>query len=199
MPVIGYPFWYTTAENEWKSLFFRYLPDWLTVNDLRILRGYYEGESNFHRPAHLQAWLWPIACWSTFLVVLVWSMLCLNAMIRSQWTYKERLTYPVIELPRAMVMPNSPIFRHRLFWTGFLIAATITTINGLHSIFPAFPALPTRRCNINYLLTDPPWNTLTAYGYIAVSFYPFMIGLGFLIPLDLSFPAVFSLSSAKLP
>jgi hypothetical protein len=96
-------------------------------------------------------------------------------------------------------MPNSPIFRHRLFWTGFLIAATITTINGLHSVFPAFPALPTRRCNINYLLTDPPWNTLTAYGYIAVSFYPFMIGLGFLIPLDLSFPAVFSLSSAKLP
>ena len=81
-------------------------------------------------------------------------------MIRSQWVYKERLTYPVIELPRAMVMPSSLIFRHRLFWTGFLIAVTITTINGLHSVFPAFPALPTRRRNINYLLTDPPWNAL---------------------------------------
>ena len=198
MPVIGYPFWYATAENEWKSLFFRYLPDWLTVSDLRILRGYYEGGSSFHRLAHLQAWLWPIACWSTFLAVLVWSMLCLNVMIRSQWTYKERLTYPVIELPRAMVMPNSPIFRNRLFWTGFLIAATITTINGLHSIFPAFPALPTRRRNINYLLTDPPWNALTAYGYITVSFYPFMMGLGFLMPLDLSFSCWFFFVLSKV-
>ena len=193
IPIIGHPSWYATAENEWGSLFFRYLPDWLTISDIRILRGYYEGSSSFHVATHIRAWLLPIVCWSTFLTALVWVMLCINVIIRVQWTQSERLAYPVIELPREMVAPNNPIFRNRLFWIGFLIAATITMINGLHAIFPVIPDIPTKRRNINYLLTEPPWNALKSYGYITVSFYPFMIGLGFLMPLDLSFSCWFFL------
>lgn len=60
-------------------------------------------------------------------------------------------------------------------------------IHGLHTIFPVIPDIPIKRRNINYLLTAPPWDTLKSYGYITVSFYPFMIGFGFLMPLDLSF------------
>ena len=36
-PVLGHPFWFATPENEWSSLFFRYLPRWLVVDDLQVL------------------------------------------------------------------------------------------------------------------------------------------------------------------
>ena len=71
-------------------------------------------------------------------------------------------------------------------------------INGLHAIFPVIPDIPTKRRNINYLLTEPPWNALKSYGYITVSFYPFMIGLGFLMPLDLSFSCWFFFVVSKI-
>ena len=198
IPIIGHAAWYATTENEWRSLFFRYLPNWLTINDIRILRGYYEGGSNFHVENHIRGWLFPIICWTTFLTALVWVMLCINVIIRIQWTHSERLAYPVIELPREMVVPNNPIFRNQLFWLGVLIATTITMINGLHEIFPAIPGIPTKRRNINYLLTTPPWDALKSYGYITVSFYPFMIGLGFLMPLDLSFSCWFFFVVSKI-
>ena len=33
IPVIGWPFWFATPENEWAQLFHRYIPRWLTVTD----------------------------------------------------------------------------------------------------------------------------------------------------------------------
>ena len=198
IPIIGHPFWFATAENEWRELFLRYLPQWLTISDKRILRGYYEGDSSLYTKAHLKAWIEPVFYWGIFLIVLVWVMLCINVIIRRQWTERERLTYPVIQLPQEMVKAQNALFRNRLLWTGFAISAAITMINGLHTVFPEIPDIPTKRRSINYLLTEPPWNALTSYGYITVSYYPFMIGLGFLMPLDLSFSCWFFFVLSKV-
>ena len=45
---IAHPFRFATEENEWQTLFFRYLPAWLTVSDAQSLQGFYEGESTFY-------------------------------------------------------------------------------------------------------------------------------------------------------
>ena len=42
---LGHPFWYATPENDWKQLFWRYLPKHLIVDDLKVLRGYYQESS----------------------------------------------------------------------------------------------------------------------------------------------------------
>lgn len=44
---LGHPFWFATPENEWKELFFRYIPNWLAVEDKSVLEGYYNGNSSF--------------------------------------------------------------------------------------------------------------------------------------------------------
>ncbi len=31
--VVGYPFWFASAENEWEDLFLQYIPRWLMVTD----------------------------------------------------------------------------------------------------------------------------------------------------------------------
>ena len=37
------PYWLATPENEWADLFWRFIPNWVTVTDRRILQGYVEG------------------------------------------------------------------------------------------------------------------------------------------------------------
>ena len=182
--IIGHPFRFATAENEWAQLFWKELPTWLTVQDARVLSGYYEGNSTLYEKMHLRAWAGPAAWWTLFILVLMFVMLCINTFVRLQWTARERLTYPIIQLPLAMTDTQTRFFRNKLMWVGFSIAAGISILNLLNSIYPAVPYLPVKRQNIHHYFTGRPWN---AMGGVRLSFYPFAIGISYLIPLDLLF------------
>ena len=182
--ILGHPFRFATSENEWQQLFWKELPTWLTVQDTNVLSGYYEGQSSLYRKEHLTAWAGPAAWWTVFILVLMFVMLCINTLLRLQWTERERLTYPIIQLPLAMTETDASFFKNKLMWFGFAIAAAISVLNLLNSIYPAVPYLPVKRQNIHQYFTGRPWN---AMGGVRLSFYPFAIGISFLIPLDLLF------------
>jgi hypothetical protein len=184
IPTIGHAYWFATPENEWAELFHRYLPDWLTISDRGILTGYYEGETTFHTARYIRAWITPILWWMMFIVVYIFIMLCINTILRKQWTERERLTYPIIQLPLEMTAARSGFFRNRLMWIGFSIAGIISIVNFFNFLYPSVPEIPIKRRNIDYLFTDKPWNALTP---VRVDAYPFVIGISFLIPLDLLF------------
>ena len=109
-------------------------------------------------------------------------MLGLTTLLRKQWTEHERLTYPLIQLPLEMTNPRSSFFENKLMWLGFGIAALISIENLLNSIYPAFHYIPVKRQSIHQFFTERPWN---AMGSVRLSFYPFVIGISFLMPLDL--------------
>ena len=182
--ILGHPFRFATPENEWAQLFWKELPTWLTVQDASVLSGYYEGNSTLYEKAHLRAWAGPAAWWTLFILVLMGVMLCINTLLRLQWTERERLTYPIIQLPLAMTEGQTSFFKNKLMWIGFSIAAGISILNLLNSIYPAVPYLPVKRQNIHQYFTGRPWN---AMGGVRLSFYPFAIGISYLIPLDLLF------------
>ena len=188
VPYLGHAFRFATPENEWKELFWRYIPSWLSVSDKEILRGYYQGESTFYTARHIKGWLNPIVWWSVFISLLLFVMLCINVVLRKQWTETERLSYPIIQLPLEMTNPGSDLFRKKLLWMGFGLAAVIDLINGFSFLFPSIPYIPVKRRNYGYLFVNKPWN---AMGALPLSFYPFAIGMGFFIPLDLSFSCWF--------
>ena len=187
IPSFGYAYWFATPENEWKDVLWKYLPDWLTVNDRDVLKGYYKGDSSLYDVRTLRVWLSPIIAWAGFTFVLVFVMLCITTVLRRQWTENERLTYPITRLPLEMVDAKSGFFRNRLMWMGFAIAGGISLINGLNILYPVFPQIPITRQNIGSF-TDRPWD---AMGNTYIAFYPFIIGIGFLMPLDLSFSCWF--------
>ena len=56
VPVIPNGFWFATPENEWQQLFWRYLPSWMTLNDLSVLQNFYDGEASFYATRYLAAW-----------------------------------------------------------------------------------------------------------------------------------------------
>jgi len=184
----GHAFWFATPENEWKELFWKYLPDWLVVSDTKSLNAYYKGGSSLYRLEHLKHWVTPLFWWGLFTLALVFVMLCINSLLRRQWVEKERLTYPIIQLPLELTENSGRFFGNKLMWAGFGLAAGISIINGLSYFYPTIPQIPVKRRSINYLFTDKPWNMM---GGTRISFYPFVIGIGFLIPLDLLFSAWF--------
>ena len=65
-----------------------------------------------------------------------------------------------------------------------LIPLNVFWIIQLEVVRPAVPYLPVKRQNIHQYFTGRPWN---AMGGVRLSFYPFAIGISFLIPLDLLF------------
>ncbi len=186
VPSLGHAFQFATAENEWKVLFWNEIPSWLTINNEQVLKEYYQGGSTFYTTSHLLGWISPIFWWSLFISVLLFVTLCLNVVLRKQWADTERLSYPIIQLPLEMTTPKADLFCKKLFWIGFSIAALIDLLNGLSAVFPSFPYLPIKVHR--YRIVNEPWSGM---GSFPLSFYPFVIGMGFFIPLDLSFSCWF--------
>ena len=123
-----------------------------------------------------------------FIAALLLVMLCINAVVRRQWTRNERLAYPIVQLPVAMADPQARLFRNRLLWAGIAVAGGIDLLNGLAALFPTLPHLQVRATDLQPLLPGPPWNAM--YGFL-ITFYPFVIGLGMLLPVDLLFSCWF--------
>jgi len=113
IPMMTNPFWFATAENEWKDLFFRYIPKWLTMDNKYALEEYYKGESNFFIAENIKPWLVPILAWTGFIVVFLFGTLCINIIVRKQWTENEKLSYPIIRLPLE-ISSNPKFFTNKL-------------------------------------------------------------------------------------
>ncbi len=192
---LAHPFWFATAENEWQSLFWQYIPNWFTVNDKLLLRDYFEGGSNFYTAKYIKAWLKPMLAWSTFIFVLFSTLLCINLLIRRHWMEEERLAYPLTQLPVEMTMNSGKFFRNKLLWLGFSLSGTITLINGLSLLYPIVPNIPVKFHEVGHYFTSKPWN---AIGWTLIDFHPFIIGLAFFIPLDLSFSCWFFYILSKI-
>jgi hypothetical protein len=194
LPVMTHGFWFANDQNRWLEMLSK-APTWLTVQDRDVLYGYYNGASTLYQPAVIHAWLTPALWWTGFITVLFFVTICLSVLVRAQWSDRERLTFPIIQLPLAVTDPQTPLWRSPLLWIGFAIAGTIDLVNGLHYLYPAVPYFSIAPTFDNYATNDLmtyihnwPW---TGIGWLPVALYPAVIGMSFLVPLDLLFSCVF--------
>lgn len=102
----------------------------------------------------------------------------------------EKLSYPVVRLPLELINDAGTLrfFGQKAVLSGLILAALINLLNGFAFLYPTIPSIPIKQHSIGHLFAGEPWN---AIGWTPISFYPFVIGLGFLIPLDLSFSCWF--------
>jgi len=165
-----------------------YLPRAFVLSDPDAVAGWHEGSGGFLSLPTLRAWARPVLLWSGFIFTMLWVMLCLAGMLRSKWIDQERLSYPITHIPVQIADPRLGLFRERLFWLGFAIAAGISVLNGLSMQFPSLPQVRVKLWDLSPHFVGRPWN---AVGWTPVSFYPFGIGLGYLLPPDLLFSSWF--------
>ena len=185
LATITHPFRFATPENEWAPLFWRYIPSWFTPAQ-GSLNDYFDGESTLYTMKHFRIWLVPVVVWTTFIGVVWYVLLCINVIIRAQWTEKEMLVYPIIQLPVRMTLGGTSFFKNRLMWSGFAVAGVLELLAGLNYLFPKIPALRLNYYSIRHLFTGRPWDSI---GWMALSAFPFIIGILFFVPLDLSLSA----------
>jgi hypothetical protein len=183
--IIAGPNFLATPENEWKELFMQYMPDWMVISDKSALDKYAQGESSFFLMNNISAWVTPVLIWSAFTMSLVLVMLGITLVLSTRWVSEEKLSYPIIQLPLRMT--ESGFFKNRVMWIGVAIGLFLGTTNGLHFFFPGFPTIG-KPVNIGQYFTEKPLN---AIGWLPVAVQPFAIGLGFFMPIDLSFSCWF--------
>jgi hypothetical protein len=198
VPMLAWPWRFADASNGWESHWMHYLPRWAMMPDKHAMEGYFVGNSTLYTREHLLAWAAPVLIWSGFIVTLLWVMQCMNVILRKQWTERERLSYPIIQLPLELTAGAdqgrlSPLFRQPLFWYGFIFAGGVDVINGFNLYFPSLPAIFTPGFGRSYLDLHPyfPTKPLNAVGWTPISWYPWVIGLGMLLPVDFLFSSWF--------
>lgn len=188
--MLGHPYHFDDNANNFLEHFGRFLPTALMVSDKDALKGYYSGNASIYRPENYTPWLQPALLWTLFIMLLFGGMQCLNVLVRQGWQDRERLPFPVIEIPLQMTEPDARLWKSSIFWAGFGIVATIEIINGLSYFYPSIPTIPVKHYEVTNqgIFANRPWN---AAGFTCYSFYPFAVGLGYLLPLDLLFSCWF--------
>jgi hypothetical protein len=181
---LGNVHWFAAPANDW-GRFQPLLPAWLFPPP-EVLRDFYRGEA---ARVPWESWLVPMLAWGLFILVLVFVMLCLASLLRRQWTEHERLSYPLIHLPLEMTRDGGLLFaRSRLFVIGVLLTVAVESLNSLAYLYPSLPSLPVKPVELQQYFTDRPWN---AIGYFAVAFYPLVLGIGYLLSLEVLFSCWF--------
>ncbi len=185
----GNIFYYGTPENKWQEKLLPAVKPWLLPKE-SVTKAFYTGQSTFWRANHIAGWITPICVWSGFIVVLLGVMLCLNVLVRKQWMDRERLSFPIVQLPLELTAEggSAKTLLSRQMWIGFLIPVVLESLASLNYLYPSVPFLPIKpsdvRLNLTPLFTTAPWSGM---GYFALSFYPLVIGLTYFLPLDVAF------------
>ncbi len=164
-----------------------YLTDPAPLKDLQ--RG---GYGLVHFLTRIGIWLRPICAWTVLLGLFASAMLCINALMREQWTRREKLAFPIVQVPMLLMKPESPAWRSPLLWGGLAVMFAIDMVNGVAFYYPSVPTI-----NVRFLagsirdvlpwMGDRPW---TSIGVVPVGFFPYMAAIGAFMPTDLLFSTV---------
>ena len=144
LPHISAGTYYATAENGWSTLILPYVPEWLRVTDVNAIKWFYEGLPR-GQAMPLEAWMAPLLAWAPMLLALYCSATAAMVLVRRQWIEHERLTFPLVQVPIAMIgEPDdegalSRFFRSPVVWIGVAIPLLQYSLRAVHNYYPAVP------------------------------------------------------------
>jgi len=184
IPTLPARHYYATAENDWAKLFAD-VPPWLTVNAPRAVEDFYEATGTIWSLETLQAWAAPLGFWLLFVALLVMGTFALSNLVAEQWINRERLSFPLVQVPLAMVQAGdySRFWHSRLVWIGVGISATLESMNYINWLHPVFPRVWLKARPVAQAVTAMP---MAAIRPLYASFYPWMIGLAILLSSETS-------------
>jgi hypothetical protein len=192
LPKVAAFYYLARAVPQWQTIFLPYLPTWFAPTDPAAVAGLFEGRASV--PWSL--WWTPLAAWCSFLLALSIGSTCLVAMLQRQWIYHERLSFPLAQIPLALVQDpsqNQPRRSGRLtrggpLWTGVAVSLALSFLNSLSERVPSVPSVPLGPVPIVLWQKVGP---LAGLGEIDLVLWPWLVALAFLIPGDLSFSCWF--------
>lgn len=186
---------YANSESSFRNLIDPYSSSWffIPLTDVDKFVDYRNGGFPFsYFLSHIHLWWRYIFAWTGLFTLVCLAMLCINSLMRDEWTNRERLAFPIIQLPLAIVQSGSgrsQVWKSKFFTIPFLIMFGIDMMNGLHVLYPSIPDLNVRYlADLKNFTTSAPWN---AIGWTPVGLFPYISVIGFFMPTDLLFSCIF--------
>ena len=161
-------------------------PEWLVVKDLASVRDLPGGGKDIaYVWGKLPVFLPRYLGWASIVLAFCFAMLCINSLMRGAWCVREKLSFPLIQLPVALTEKggSGAMWKSRYLWIAFGIMFAIDILNGLNYLYPNLPRVPVKDwLMVDSLFKDPP---LSNMGDFRLSLYPFMAAIGIFMPSDL--------------
>jgi len=184
LPALIAPFYFATPENHLLEVWKR-LPPWYGPREEKVIKAAFRGHTFESVP--WDAWLPALIFWGAFCLALFIALLCLCVLFRRQWTERERLTYPlmqvVAELTPAAGASTARILKSPFLWGGLALSFFYNLLHILHAFIPAFPS-PGRGFDIGQYFVARPWSAIQP---LNIQWRPELIGLGFLMSTEVTF------------
>lgn len=163
-----------------------FIPDWAAVKDPAAIKGLFEALRG--APVPWGVWAVPTLAWIGFFAAFWMAMMCMVLMMHRPWIEKEKLSFPLLQLPLE-VTDTKPrpggipaFFRNPVMWGGFALAFAMNGVNIIHALAPSFPAISRSSSFIPF--GTPPMN---AVGALTLHYRPELIGFGYLVSTEISF------------
>ena len=181
--------YFATPENQWEQVL-PAVPQLFTVNDWPTVLGFYEPTTTLYCWQTISAWLLPLGYWCSVFILLMVGAMFLTNLVGRQWVEHERLTFPLVQVPLEMAQVDdlSRFWGNKVMWIGFAIPAILQSINYISFLHPGFPRLQIRARSLTKGLTKPP---LSYIRQMDISFFPWVIGVAFLLTTEMSFSCWF--------
>ena len=214
LPCLTVPTYFVTSDNMFDKVA-ESLPPWYAMHDEEVVRQYFEGadpglgptgfegtplvgsaaSSLYHDFAATgvvpwQAWAVVLLMWTAFYLWILGTYFCITILLRRRWTEEDRLSYPLTEIPFRITdvrRGERPFFRDPIMWIGFGVTALFHALNIANAFNPSVPA-PGRVIFAAPLFPAYPWNYLA---WVEVHLRPELVGLGYLVPIDILFSTWF--------
>ncbi len=175
----------------YKDQFAKHIPEWMAIKDLAQVQDIEGGGKGISYVLGKLPILFPVFVGAGILTLsLCFAMICINSLMRGAWNERERLTFPLIQLPVAMAEEGGGggMWRSRPMWIAFAVMFGIDILNGLNYLYPNLPAIPVKDLfYIDRAFKEPP---LSNIGDFRIAIYPFMAAVGLFMPSDLLFSFV---------
>ena len=165
-----------------------HVPNWLAITDKTAARQFFEGHG-VPVPWHL--WMRPLLTWALFFIPFLTANICLCALFEQVWVRHERLAFPLVALPLEGVKALGV----RLpFLFGLAVPLLLHGFGVANAYLPGVPCISFFN-DLSSLVANPPW---TALRPLYLNFYPLLVGLTFLAPVDVTFGIWFFLLLNKM-
>ena len=190
LSITTYPFYMATPSNDWQHLIWPYFPTWLQLPDVNAIDWFWEGlPEGVGVPWGV--WLSPLVAYSSFALAVMVGMYCLSSLLSRDWIERQRLTFPLVEIPAAITgderLPTlgTSLLNNKVFWVGAAIPAVHGILLWLRRFYPALPDLGLYRIPIGRVFAGMglPWNALETV-HFSMMFE--VLGVMCLIPTEVS-------------
>jgi len=181
--ILAGPYRFATLENNWEGLFHRYLSPRIAPTDQKAIDLFHEGLGGSGTGIPWDAWIVPLIWWGMFIGAMYVTMISMASLFRKQWEERERLTFPLMQVPMSLITGGRGLFRNPAFWVGCAIPFLLHSYNSIGFYIPSVPAIEIASLRLGIVSYERPWIELNNH---PLHILPSVIGVTYLLSTEVS-------------